>query len=115
MGIERSAPPRARAARLPDGNPYDGARVTDDPVKIARIRYGLALDALLAIRPWCRDERELGRQVFDIAAGELDAAIAERRRRPPPLPVAGPARPRPPPLLRPAVANDLLGGIFADG
>jgi hypothetical protein len=85
-------------------------------VKIARIRYRAAFEALVEIRPWRRDERDLARRVFDIAAGELEAVIAEGRRRgPAPAQVAEPPRPRPPSLLRPVAANDLLAGSFADG
>jgi hypothetical protein len=113
-GAERCASTRARAARRPGDDPFDGARVTDDPVKIARIRYGLAFAALLEIRPWSKGERDLGRRVFDIAAGELDAALAEERGNGAPAgPAAEAARPRPPAAPRPASANDRAG--FADG
>lgn len=83
------APPLGRIAPRRPADAAPGARVTCDPVVIARLRHRLALDALLAIRPWQREERSACRQVLDLAARELNALMAARQGRcvvPPPLP-----------------------------
>ena len=72
-----AAEPESPSARPPF------ARVTDDPVKIANLRHALAFEALVAVRPGQREERDLARQVLDLAAGEYTTAIADRKAAPP--------------------------------
>jgi hypothetical protein len=58
---------------------HPGAKVTADPARIAYVRHELAMEALLAVRPGQKHERELARQVVDLAASALSAAIAENK------------------------------------
>jgi len=57
----------------------EGAKVTADPAKIAYVRHELALETLLAIRPGQIEERNLARQVVDLAADELSLALSHRK------------------------------------
>jgi len=77
LSSREAAEPESRSVRLPF------ARITDDPVKIAYLRHALAFEALVAVRPGQREERDLARQVLDLAAGEYTTAIADRNAAPP--------------------------------
>lgn len=68
--------------------------MTDDPVKIAQLRQAIAFNALLAIRPWQKDERSLARQVLNLAAREVTAALAEARGQPAAPEVTEPPSPK---------------------
>ena len=58
--------------------PFPGARVTADPARVALVRLRLAYEVLLAIRPWQREERDLARQMLDLAADEVTLALSDQ-------------------------------------